>query len=58
MERVNILNTLLQQGKEISHVQSYKNFDNMVIHSLEQDDTHVCMSKKLLGRVVQVIKEN
>lgn len=30
----------------------YKNFENMVTHSLEQDDTRVCLSKKLLGTVL------
>ena len=30
---------------------AYKNFENLVAHSLEQDDTRVCVSKKLIGIV-------
>jgi hypothetical protein len=54
-EKPKILQSILKKGKEINSLMPYKNFENMVAHSLEQDDTRVCMSKKLLGIVLRAL---
>ena len=36
-------------GREIDEIKSYKNFENMILHCLEPENTNVCMSKKLIG---------
>ena len=37
---------------------AYKNFENLVTHSLEQDDTRICISKKLIGKIFKALVEN
>ena len=37
---------------------TYKNFENLVVHSLEQDDTRICISKKLIGILFKALGEN
>ena len=34
---------------------AYKNFENLVTHSLEQDDTRICVSKKLIGVIFHAL---
>lgn len=48
----------MKMGKEIDQLISYKNFENMVIHSLEQDNFRVCISKKLVVGIMKIIKNN
>jgi hypothetical protein len=44
-----ILQKVLRYGQEIDSILSYKNFENMVIHSLEQEDSRLCVGKGLIG---------
>jgi len=48
----------LRHGKEINALMTYKNFENLVVHSLEQDDTRICISKKLIGILFKALVEN
>lgn len=50
-----LLAQVLSAGKEVSSLLSYMNFEQMVTHCMEQDDTRVCMSKKLIGIVMSAI---
>jgi len=48
----------LKHGKEINALMTYKNFENLIVHSLEQDDTRICISKKLIGILFKALVEN
>ena len=53
-----MLQAILKRGKEINTLPAllpYKNFEHMVTHSLEPDDTRVCLSKKLMGIVLSAL---
>mmetsp|Transcript_28275 Transcript_28275/g.42808 ORF Transcript_28275/g.42808 Transcript_28275/m.42808 type:complete len:136 (+) Transcript_28275:2286-2693(+) len=56
--RTPLLNKILKYGREISSVVAFKNFEHQLIHSLEQDDTQLCISKKLLGTLIVTIFDN
>ena len=49
---------LIRMGKEIDQLISYKNFENMAMHSLEQDSFRVRMSKKLIVVLMKIIINN
>lgn len=53
-----LLRKFLTKGKEVSSLLSYMNFENQICHSLEQDDTRVSMSKKLIGNLYTYIGAN
>jgi hypothetical protein len=53
-----LLQKILNNGSEISMIFSYKNFENMVIHCLETDDTRLCISKKLVGLLLDTFWSN
>jgi hypothetical protein len=53
-----LLRKILSKGKEVSSLLSYMNFENQICHSLEQDDTRVTMSKKLIGQLYQYFSHN
>ena len=48
-----LVKKILRFGNEISQLISYKNFENLVSHSLEQDETKISIQKKLLGTFVE-----
>ena len=56
--KLQFFHKLMKMGKEIDQLISYKNFENMVIHSLEQDNFRVCISKKLVVGIMKIIKNN
>lgn len=52
VQRPSLLAQVLRAGKEVNSVLSYMNFEHMVTHCMEQDDTRVCVSKKLVGNIL------
>ena len=56
--KAQFLQKLMRYGKEIGQIVSYKNFENMILHSLEQDNFHVRMSKKLIVNLMKIIIKN
>lgn len=53
-----LIRKFMNSGKEVSSLLSYMNFENQICHSLEQDDTRVSMSKKLIGNLFHYIANN
>ena len=53
-----LLQKILKNGSEVSMIFSYKNFENMVIHCLEPDETRICISKKLVGLLLDTFWSN
>ena len=45
-------------GKEIDQILSFKHFENMVIHSLEQDNFRIRISKKMIAMLLKLIYSN
>lgn len=52
-----LLKKILRYGKEISRVLAYKNFEQQILHSLEQEDTQQFLSKKFIGELFVLIRE-
>jgi len=52
-----LLKKILRYGKEISRVLAYKNFEQQILHSLEQEDTQQFLSKKFIGELFLLIRE-
>jgi len=45
-------------GREMDEIRSYKNFENMILHCMEPENTNICISKKLIGQIVNLIRSN
>ena len=45
-------------GDEVSLIVEYKNLEQAIIHSLEQDNTQVCLSKKIIGLYFTKVIQN
>ena len=56
--RYELFKRIQKLGSEIDDVRGYKNLENLVIHSLEREDSSICISKKLMGKVVLLIMRN
>lgn len=52
-----LLKKILRYGKEISRVLAYKNFEQQILHSLEQEDTQQFLSKKFIGELFVLIRK-
>ena len=52
-----LLKKILRYGKEISRILPYKNFELQILHSLEQEDTQQFLSKKFIGELFVLIRE-
>ena len=50
---MNIFKKMLGNGREISSVFSYKNFEHQLIHSLDAEDCKVVISRKLLAELLK-----
>lgn len=53
-----LLERLLSYGKEVTGILSYKNFEQQMLHNLEQQDTHLVLSKKFLGELLLLLQGN
>ena len=50
-----LLQQVLQAGREVDMLLSFKNFEHMITHCMEQDGTRVTMSKRLIGSVLSAV---
>lgn len=55
-DKQELLKKILRYGKEISRVLAYKNFEQQILHSLEQEDTQQFLSKKFIGELFSRIR--
>jgi len=53
-----LLQKILRYGKEISRVLTYKNFEQQILHCLEQEDTQQFLSKKFIGELLLQIRRH
>jgi hypothetical protein len=56
--RPKIMSRFGKLGREIDSIRSFINFENMILHCLESDHTSICISKKLIGQVINLIRSN
>ena len=53
-----LLKKILDSSSEVQHIVSYKNFEYQLLHSLDQEDSIVSISRKLLSELLSNMIDN
>jgi len=50
-----LLKKVLGYGRDVAEIRSYKNFELQILHNLDQEDTHLVISKKFVGELLVLL---